>query len=521
MDLVRWRPPSRRLLLETSALTLAALAAATVSIALLRAVVHATFPAPLYLLAVLLVGMRGGTLPAVLTSIAAFLLYDFLFVEPRYTLTIRSPDEWLNLLLLLAVAVAIGRLVALQTRRAEDAADRAREAEGLFSITSVLAATTRLDDAAPLVVRRLCEATAMDRVWVALGVDPVSERLLADTAPAEPRPSPAWQVVLQRSANGQMRWTRAHVPVAHGPRRLALHRVRIEAGGQPLGSLWAARALGKPQPDRPETRILSAAADQLGQAIVRDRLASEATTAQIARESEALKTALLDSVSHDLRTPLATIRAAAGSMLDNSVQWTAEDRQQAFATIDGEAERMGRLVRNLLDLSRIEGGALKPDLEIRDLGELARAAVDRLAGPAGRTVVVADEMVLARVDEVFVGQILANLLENAARYGGSRIEVRVDGRPGSRSTELSVEDDGVGVPESSLPRLFDKFYQAPGAAQRGRHGMGIGLTVVAGLAEAMGGTVEAGQSDLGGLAVRVRLPAVPLPVALDAGVRFL
>ncbi|MGZ6272945.1 MAG: sensor histidine kinase, partial [Candidatus Limnocylindrales bacterium] len=344
------------------ALAAVALGASTVTIALLRqglSGLHASYPAPVYLLAVLVVGTRYGTFPAVLTSISAFLLYDFLFVEPLYTLTINSPDEWLNLLLLLVVALVIGRLAALQAERAAEAAGRAREAEAMHTITGILASTRTVAEAAPAIVVNLEEITAMDRVWVILGSSPGEERPLADTAPSKPLPVPGWQVVLQRGPDGRMRWVRAHMLAgapgaarASGSARAALHRIRVEVAGETLGSVWALRSRDLREPDRAETRILAAAADQLGQAIVRDRLAQDATSAEIARQSEALKTALLDSVSHDLRTPLATIRAAAGSMLDESVAWTAADQREAFQAIDTEAERMGRLVRNLLDLSR-------------------------------------------------------------------------------------------------------------------------------------------------------------------------
>jgi two-component system sensor histidine kinase KdpD len=497
-----------------AALALAALGASTLTIALLRAGIHVTYPAPVYLLAVLAVGMRYGTAPAMLTSVAAFLLYDFLFVQPLYTLTINSPDEWLNLLLLLAVASVIGRLAALQAERAREAADRAREAEALHAITGVLAATRTVAEAAPAVVTRLEMITAMDRVWVSLGANPSEERTLADTAASEPLPMPGWQVVLQRRPDGQMRWVRAHVATGSARRapRAALHRVRIEVAGETLGSLWALRARNELEPDRAETRILSAAADQLGQAIVRDRLTQEATSAEIARQSEALKTALLDSVSHDLRTPLATIRAAAGSMLDESVKWSEDDHREAFLAIDAEAERMGRLVRNLLDLSRIEGGALKPELEPCDLEDVVRQAVKRARPDPGKRILVElpDSLSPVLADELYLGQVLANLLENAIRYGGETIRVRgCDLDDGL--VQVSVEDDGRGVPDAALPHLFEKFYQAgpPGEAQR--RGMGIGLTVVEGLTRAMEGEVSACRSELGGLHVDVRLRRAFVP----------
>ncbi|HEY5433719.1 MAG TPA: ATP-binding protein, partial [Candidatus Limnocylindrales bacterium] len=295
------------------------------------------------------------------------------------------------------------------------------------------------------------------------------------------------------------------------------HRVRVEVAGELLGSLWALRARAEHEPDRAETRILAAAADQLGQAVVRDRLSEEATNAAILRESESLKSALLDSVSHDLRTPLATIRAAAGSMLDRSIGWSEGEQFEAFQTIDAEAERMGRLVRNLLDLSRIEGGALRPDLAAQDAGELARQAVSRTHAE-GRTIRIdiPPSLPPVLVDDVYLGQVLANLLENAVRYGGPTIVVQGRDLPEEGAVEVSVADDGDGVPVRALAHLFDKFYQVPRSDDLSRRGMGIGLTVVAGLTRAMGGTVRAERGVDGGLAVVVRLRAADTPPPADA-----
>ena len=257
---------------------------------------------------------------------------------------------------------------------------------------------------------------------------------------------PGWQVVLQR---------RPGRPDALGPRRTCHGRsARTRHAPRSTGSASRSRArrsarcgrCGRArsvEPDRAETRILSAAADQLGQAVVRDRLTQEATSAEIARQSEALKTALLDSVSHDLRTPLATIRAAAGSMLDEAVKWTPDDQREAFQAIDAEAERMGRLVRNLLDLSRIEGGALKPELEPCDLDDVVRQAVKRPTPTRASDIVVElpESLPPVLADELYLGQVLANLLENAIRYGGETIRVRGCDRADGL-VEISVEDDG-------------------------------------------------------------------------------
>ncbi len=492
-----------------------ALIAASGAIALL-APLGVTHAAPVYLLAVVAVGMRWGTIPAVVTSVAAFLAYDFLFVQPLYTFTVNSPEEWLNLLLLLAVAVAIGRLVALQAEHAEEVAQRAREAQALFGISRALVETRTVEEAAPIVLERLAAAAAMDRIWFGLGATPTEEKTIADTAPGQPLPVPAWQVVLQRSpGNEPARWVRMHVATAMVRRkadRATVHRVRVEASGEALGSVWALRARDEREPDRAETRILSAAADQLGQAIVRDRAGLERTNAEIARRGEALKTALLDSVSHDLRTPLATIRAAAGSMLDESVAWTPADQREAFQAIDTEAERMGRLVRNLLDLSRIEGGALKPELEPCDLEDLVAQVVKRAGAATNKHVRVegAESLPPVLADQLYLSQVLANLLENAIRHGGQAIRIRASQLPDGL-VEISVEDNGPGVSKAALPHLFEKFYQAGPSGEGKRRGMGIGMTVVEGLTRAMHGEVAAGRSDLGGLRVDVRLRPALVP----------
>ena len=509
------RPPALVRLMPVAATIGGALLLASLAVAL-AVRLGVTHAAPIYLLAVVAVGMRWGTIPAVITSVASFLAFDFLFVQPLYTFTISSPEEWLNLLLLLAVAVAIGRLVALQAEHAQEVAQRAREAQALFGISRALAETRTIEEAAPVVLERLAAAAAMDRIWFGLGPNPADEKTIADTAPGELLPVPAWQVVLQRSPGDEpARWARMHVAtdmVRRRADRATVHRVRVEASGEVLGSVWALRAREERQPDRAETRILSAAADQLGQAVIRDRADHERTNAEIAQRGEALKTALLDSVSHDLRTPLATIRAAAGSMLDDSVAWTDEDRREAFQAIDSEAERMGRLVRNLLDLSRIEGGALKPELEPCDLDDLLAQVVRRAAAGTSKHLLVElpDSLPAVLADQLYLSQVLANLLENAIRHGGDQIRVRGSQLP-SGLVQISAEDNGPGVPKSALPHLFEKFYQAGPPSEGKRRGMGIGMTVVEGLTRAMRGEVEAGRSELGGLRVDVRLRPAYVP----------
>jgi two-component system, OmpR family, sensor histidine kinase KdpD len=229
---------------------------------------------------------------------------------------------------------------------------------------------------------------------------------------------------------------------------------------------------------------------------------------EVARQGDALKSALLDSVSHDLRTPLAAIRAAAGNLMDPDVALAPEESREVAASIDREAQRLSRLVRNMLDLGRIQGGALRPSLELYDLADLVDAVAERLAPiltPSHVEVAIAADLPAVRVDGIFVDQIVTNLLENAARYAAGKA-LRVSAKVVGGQVWLTVEDAGPGVPAAALPHLFERFYRAPRRqGSRPQGGSGIGLTVVQGLAEAMGGSAEARLSALGGLAVVVRL----------------
>jgi two-component system sensor histidine kinase KdpD len=267
---------------------------------------------------------------------------------------------------------------------------------------------------------------------------------------------------------------------------------------------------------------MSAAADQIGQALAQDRLAAEAQAADVARQSDALKSALLQSVSHDLRTPLSTIRAAAGTLQPDS-GLDEEGRRASAAAIEREVERLDRLVANLLDLGRIEAGELRADLDVFELDDIAGRTLDRFGVRlAGHNVSVDVPAIPVLVDPVFLDEALTNLLENALAFTRADSTIRVSAvAPDDDAVRLTVEDDGGGVADEHLERLFERFYRAPsgdgraGALPR-RAGTGIGLAVVRGLVEAMGGEVRARRSELGGLAVELDLPRAQLPAELAA-----
>ena len=513
-----FRPTSVRQLAGMVAVMTVALAVTTLAVGALEGALRIPDASATYLLAVVSIAVAFGTSAAVVTAIGSFLLYDYLFVAPTGALIVANAEELLNLLLLLAIGVVVGQLAGMQRARAETALLRERQARTQYRVGRELVTATNARSALPALVEILRSEVDAARVWVGLGPDVGQERVEADSGPAGPSGTAASYELLQRRPGDEsMEWVRVHDPrrttaTVHDPRDPCF-RIQITAGVGALGSIWVVRRRSDGTPGRGHTRVLAAAADQVGQALERDRLAAEATGAEIARKSEAAKSALLDSVSHDLRTPLASIRAAAGSLMDPDLALDGDARRDRAASIDSEAERLNRLVTNLLDMSRIEAGDLHARLEVLPVEDLVRATVDRMAGQLdGRTVTLAipPDMPPVAADAIFMDQVLTNLLENAMRHAPPDVPIRVVGAvTSSQAVRLSVEDGGPGVPAAMLDRVFDKFYRLPETRERSRRGSGLGLAVVRGFVEAMGGRVTARASSLGGLAVDLELAAAP------------
>jgi two-component system, OmpR family, sensor histidine kinase KdpD len=515
----RWLSIEWRRLALTIAGTAAALAATTVLVALIEQQAQVPNASAVYLLAVVVAAVAFGTLAATAASVAAFLLYTYLFTEPLYTFSVVDPGEWVTVVLLLVIGTVVGQLAAGQRNRAEAAEHREREARALVEVSRALATRDETSSAASEIASVLCREGRMDRVWIASITESGVERSLADSELDAPFPRPSTYQALQRAPGPAVpRWTRIRNPVQRDDGSLAgrqVFRVAIEAGGRTLGALWALRQRDAGPPRTEETRMLAAAADQIGQAIEQDRLRADATSAELARRSDALKSALLDSVSHDLRTPLASIRAAAGSLMDRTVGWSADDETAIVTTIDREAERLNRLVTNLLDVSRIEAGGLRADFEPYALDDIVETAVARLRSSLGGRILTIDippDIPPVSVDATFIDQAITNVLENALKYVPEGAQIRIVGAIIDPTlVRLVVEDGGPGVPAGSLARLFDKFYRVPRPGEGSRKGTGIGLTVVRGLVETMGGTVSAGPSELGGLAIAIELPIAATP----------
>jgi two-component system sensor histidine kinase KdpD len=468
-----------------------------------------------YLLAVASVALLSGTTAAIATAIGSFLVYNFLFIDPRFSLAVAEPQSLLTLLLLLVIGTIIGRLTSIGQDRARESGRREREARALFAISRAFA-TDAAEQALQAVVERIAAETEMDRIWIGLGATRANERVIADTdAGATPTSSQA--AVLQRDRGERdARWIRVHEPMPSRPSAPGagdLFRIEIRADDERLGSLNALRERGRGDPSIETSRLLAVAADQVAQSLRRDRLARRALDVEVAERSDAAKSALLDLVSHELRTPLAAIRASAGSLADPSLTLGADERQRLAQAIDAEAMRLNRLVGNLLDMSRLQAGRVVADIEVIPLEDAVEGVINRLETALGGRHVeaaMADGLPPVLADATLLEQILGNLIDNAARYSEPSTPIRVTaGTVDDGMVEICVEDGGPGVPEEDREAIFERFYRRQKSRQSA--GTGLGLPLVRGLVTAMGGSVTAGESTLGGLAIAVRLRAAPPP----------
>src|SRR4051794_12840445 len=496
------------------AVAVSTLAVATIAVGILQDVLGVPNPSAVYLVAVVATAIVSGTLGAIATAVASFVLYNFLFTEPRYTLSMHEPGVWLSVVLLLFVGVVVGQLAALQRDRAEVARRREREARALFGVSRALATRETIDAVLSGIARDLEAEANMEHVVITTGT--------GDNSAVGFDTRGVINQLRRTPGSGPATWVRVHVPGTRTGARAEdngeVYRVLIESANSPIGSIWGLRARSAGAPGAEQTRLLAAAADQLGQAIAHDRMAAESHAAEVARESDALKSALLQSVSHDLRTPLATIRAAAGTLRPGA-NADAATRRESVEAIDREVDYLNRLVSNLLDLSRIEAGVLRAAVDTFELDDLVRATLERL-GPRLADWVVKSEVStdLVEADPVFFDATLTNVIENAVRHTpiGTTIPL-ASGSPNAERVLLTIEDSGPGVPEHALAHLFDKFYRVP-ERRSSRTGTGIGLAVARGLIEQMGGEIRARRSELGGLAIDIELRGARVPAELRAKV---
>ncbi|HVA90901.1 MAG TPA: ATP-binding protein, partial [Chloroflexota bacterium] len=485
-----------------------------------------------FLIPAALASAVGGPGAGTLVSCAAVAAWDWFFIPPLHRMTIGSARDLLALVVFLAVALLIGYLSTVAQRRAQDAVRRARSSEALYDLSMALIAHRQLDLMLPELTKRLRETFDLEACAVLLPMPDgagwhtvgIAGRLPADLRIEENRSLAATvshvhaqgkESVLGHVRRGPGRSDRMVRP-RPGEERARLLPLRV--GARAIGVLELVSQPGR-RLDPEREHLLTTFANGATIALEQARLMREEQTTTLVRESDRLKSALLSSVSHDLRTPLAGIKAAASSLLQDDVVWNEEDRHAFLIDIDHEADRLSRLVSNLLDLSRIEAGAIKPVLAWEDVDELIDRVLRRMgpllaAHPVARQVI--SDLPQVRLDAVQIEQVLTNLLENAAKYSPSSAPITVAARiiadqPDREALEIAVSDHGKGIPPEEGERIFDTFYRVA-EGTRGVNGAGMGLAIVKGLVEAHGGKVRVESGPDHGSIFTVCLPLDRRPI---------
>jgi two-component system sensor histidine kinase KdpD len=458
-----------------------------------------------FLLAVLGCAATYGLWSAVAASFLSFLAYNFFFIPPIYTFTVAEPQEVLSLLVFLIVSVLTGSLAGRVHDQAAAVRQRAQDIESLYDFSRKLAGAARLDDVL------WASATHLHRAQGG----PVALLLPEE---GEIRLKTAWPPDLELSAGdiSAAQWA-FDKQEASGWRTNTLPNLALQFRPllSPRGAVGVCGFAPK-TPDAPlapeQERERAALLEHMALAIDRALLIGEAVRAAALEDNEKLRTTLLSSLSHDLRTPLSSITGAVTTLRQFGAQMPERDRDDLLASIEEEAARLSRFVANLLDMSRIESGALKLRRDYVEPSESVRAAAERSrkAFPGFKIETsVAPDLPFIRGDAQMLEQVLFNLLDNAHKYGGDAgavIHARLEGD----KVVISVTDDGPGVKPTDLNRIFEKFYRGGGRPDGRKAGAGLGLSICKGLAEAMGGAIEA-QSPAArrrGTRILLRFPAV-------------
>ncbi len=482
------------------ALAVALMPLITLVLANLRGTLNLTSEYIVFLAAVIAVALVGGFLPAVLAAVAGSLLLNYYFTPPIYKWTIAQTNNVVALIIFVAVGLVVSSVVDTAARRNKQAARSGAESELLATTAgSVL----RGQQALPAVLDRVREAFGMDSVTLLEltehGPNSQQARLRAAAA-GSANPSPA---ATSRQA-GQ--WT--VVGCSGDPAACRPEEADVEV---PIGDdlVLALRGRTLPATDR---RVLGAFAAYAAAALEQGRLTAAAEAARPIAEADRVRTALLAAVSHDLRTPLAAAKAAVTSLRSNDIEWDAEDHDELLATADESLDRLTHLVDNLLDMSRLQAGALAVFPRPADLSEIVARSLDDL-GPAARTVTVniPEDLPEVAVDPGILERVIANLIANALRYSPAGMPPALTASALHDRVELRVIDRGPGIPEANRDQMFVPF-QRMGDTDN-TTGVGLGLALSRGLTAAMSGTLEPDETPGGGLTMNVSLPAVPRPTS--------
>jgi two-component system, OmpR family, sensor histidine kinase KdpD len=450
-----------------------------------------------YLLAVVLAAVFLGRIPAMLSAFLGVLAFDFFFVPPRFSFRIADKEYLVTFLALFTVGVVISSLVATAKERLEALRQRELQTATLYHLSRSLAAAADRRAIVAAVIKNIEESLeAQLAVFLRDGETLSLAGASTSLSPGERELEVAnWSINSRRMAgNGTD---------SYSGDRLTYIPMKVLADS--VGVLGI--RLKSEDPQSPQTRrLLEAFATLIAMALERARLMREAQEAQLLKARDSLERALLNSISHDLRTPLAAITGALSAVLDEGERLKEESRTELLVTARQEAGRLNRFVGNLLDMTRLEAGALRPRLELCDVQDLIGCALTALEKRTGSTDVkinLAPDLPLVPMDLPLMVQVLVNLLENGQKYAP---EGGVEITSYSRRDDLCIEvsDRGPGLPEPELDRIFEKFYRTTVPETVG--GTGLGLSICKGIVEAHGGRIRAENREGGGLKIIISVP---------------
>jgi two-component system sensor histidine kinase KdpD len=455
-----------------------------------------------FLTAIVGVAVRYGLWPSLLATVAASLCYNFFFLPPVYTFTIADPTNIAAFLLFTIVAVVVSNLAARGQAQTVTAKERVRNVESLYAFSRKLAGAGTLDDvlwatsyqiASMLKVRVVVLLPEAGSIAVKGGYPPEDSLDEADYAAA-------------RWAWDKNRPTGRESDTLPGAKWLFLP---LRTGRGAVGILGIARDKPGPLLTPEHKRLLDALTDQGALAIERVRLVEDIDRVRRTAETDRLRSALLTSISHDLKTPLAGVLGAAGALRDLSASLDEGAKADLVATIVEEAERLNRFIANLLDMTRLESGAVTPNATLHDLGEIVGSALERASKILAKhrvEVALSADLPMLAVDAMLFEQVLFNLLDNAAKYAPAHTIVRIQSWRDTKTAGLQILDEGNGIPPGDLERIFDKFYRVKKGDQV-RAGTGLGLAISRGFIEALHGTITAAnRTDRSGAVFTIALP---------------
>ncbi|HEY3873535.1 MAG TPA: ATP-binding protein [Actinocrinis sp.] len=443
----------------------------------------------LYLVAVVAIARLGGMISALVAAIWASLLMNYFFISPVHSITIADGNNAIALCVFVIVALTVASVVDLAAKQSRRAARAGAEAETLNALSvSVL----RGDGALTALLEHLCDtfaATSVSLLQPAGGGGNGDDDEDNEHEVSSPDGEQAWTVVAATGPAPAESPGRADTVVAVGSDAVLALRGRV---------LSAA-----------DQHVLSAFTAQATAALERRRLAQAAAHAMNLEAAEKMRTALLNAVSHDLRAPLSAARAAVNTLSDPVLDVAAQDRAELLDIAEQSLARLTRLVENLLDMSRLQAGVIKPRLEPLDAEEIVPHALDGVPGAAARVRIERPEPGLPAMlaDGPLLERVVANLVGNAIQYTDSTVTVAVLARDGT--VELRVADHGPGIPESARDLVFRPFQRL--GDRDNTTGVGLGLALARGLTESMGGTLAPERTPGGGLTMVVALPAAPTP----------